>query len=61
MRARVLLYRWYAKVYHFPPDVVDRLPLDVLSWFPLIEEAEQAAQDIQQRQQQRAQERHRGF
>lgn len=62
MPPRLLLYRWYARMYHFSPEVVDRLPLEALTWFPLIEEAEVAAQEIQQRQERRAQERgHRGY
>lgn len=46
----MLTWRWYAKVYGWEPWQVDRLPLEVLTWFPLIEEAEARATEILQRQ-----------
>lgn len=55
MPPQMLTWRWYAKVYGFTPEQVEELPLDVLVWFPVIEEAEASAQETLHRQEMRAQ------
>jgi hypothetical protein len=55
----MLTWRWFARMYHWPPEVVDALPLDVLTWFPVIEDAENAAQEYLQKQENQAQTRGR--
>lgn len=44
MPATLLMERWYAEKYHWPPQVVRELPLDAYEWFPTIDRAAQAAQ-----------------
>lgn len=38
-----MLYRKFAKAYHWTPEMVRRLRLDELYWLPVIEDAESAA------------------
>jgi hypothetical protein len=56
----VMITRWFAKTYGWDVDVVKRQPLEVLLWYPVIEEAEAAATAQLQRQEQRAQGPRRG-
>jgi hypothetical protein len=39
----MMLYRRFAKMHGWPPEVVRKLTLDELYWLPVIEEAESAA------------------
>ncbi len=55
MPPKMLVLRWFAKMYGWDAEVVGRQPLEVLTWFPLIEEAEAAATEQLQKQEQRAQ------
>jgi hypothetical protein len=49
----MLIKRWFAKVYHWSPEQLAKADLDILTWFPLIEEAEQNAIEIEQKRQAR--------
>jgi phage gpG-like protein len=51
MPAEILTKRWFAKVYGWSPEQLEQADLDILTWFPLIEEAEQHAQEVEQKQQ----------
>lgn len=54
MPPRMLTYRFFAKAYHFTRRQVDEeLDLDDLEWLPKIEQADQRAAEIKQRQAQR--------
>ncbi len=53
MPLHVLTWRWFAKVYGWDPTQVERAPLEVQTWFPLIEEAESRATEILTQQEQR--------
>ena len=53
MPSELLTKRWFAKVYHWSPRQLEEADLDILTWFPLIEEAEQHAIEVQQKQQAR--------
>lgn len=50
MPPKMLLLRWFAKVYSWDQEIVGRQDLDTLTWFPLIEEAEAAAMEMIQKQ-----------
>lgn len=51
MPPRMLTYRWFAKMYGFTEeDVNERMSLEALEWFPVIEEAEQRAAEIKEKQ-----------
>lgn len=54
LRPQVLVWRWFAKMYGFTPDQVDQLPLDALTWFPIVEEAAEEAQKRITQQEMRA-------
>jgi hypothetical protein len=45
MSPKLLVWRWFAKTYHWTPDQVEEAPLEVQTWFPLIEEAFHKAQE----------------
>ena len=45
--------RWFYKTYNWTPDDVDRMPLEELSWLPVIERAEAEALEFKQRQAQK--------
>lgn len=45
MDPRMLLWRFFAKNYGWTPDQVEEAPLDVQTWFPLIENAASQAQE----------------
>jgi len=51
MPERVLLWRWYAKVYGWTPDQVDALPIEALEWLPTVEEAAHEAHEFRSKQQ----------
>lgn len=53
MPLHMLTWRWFAKTYGWDPEQVSRLPLEVFTWFPLIEEAEARATEILHKQEQR--------
>jgi hypothetical protein len=42
----ILLERWFARTYGWPPQTVRELPLETLTWFPVIEAAEAEAARI---------------
>lgn len=47
MPGRMPLYYWYSKIKNWPPEVVDRLTLEQLEWFPIAEQAyNEASEDI---------------
>lgn len=48
-----LTFRWFASVYGWTPDQVRELDLEDWTWFPLIEQAEQKAQEIKRRREER--------
>ena len=50
MPGHILTERWFAKTYGWTPDVVRKLPLESLRWFPLIEQADTRAAKIRQDQ-----------
>jgi hypothetical protein len=50
----MLLKRYFAAKYGWTPDQVDNADLDALTWFPLIEEAEQHASEIEQKRESRS-------
>jgi hypothetical protein len=54
MDPMMLVLRWFAAMYNWTPSQVMELDLDLLTWFPLIEQAEQRAQEIKRRQEERA-------
>ena len=47
----MLTKRFFAAKYGWTPEQVDSASLDAIAWFPLIEEAEQHAQEVEQKQQ----------
>jgi len=47
----MLTKRFFAAQYGWTPDQVDAMPLDAYTWFPLIEEAEQHALEVERKQQ----------
>ena len=47
--AELLTKRWFAKVYHWSPEQLEQADLDILTWFPLIEEAEAHAIEVEQK------------
>lgn len=49
----MLLKRFFAAKYGWTPEQVDNASLDALTWFPLIEEAEQHAIEVEQKRQSR--------
>ena len=51
MPAEILTKRWFAKVYGWSPEQLEQADLDILTWFPLIEEAEAHAIEVEQKQQ----------
>lgn len=40
------LYYWFAATYGWPPQVVDEMELDQVSWFPLMKRAHGDASDL---------------
>lgn len=50
MPAETLTKRYFAKVYGFTEEQVDDASLDALTWWPLIEEAEEHAAEVRQKQ-----------
>jgi hypothetical protein len=46
MDPKLLVWRFFAKTYGWTPDQVEEAPLDVQTWFPLIEEAVHEAQEF---------------
>jgi hypothetical protein len=46
MPKQMLIERWFAKTYGWPPSTVRALPLETLHWFPIIETAEARAQQL---------------
>jgi hypothetical protein len=50
LTADMTIYRFYAQNYHWTPDVVDRLSLYQMEWFPIMEEAANDAQEVIQDQ-----------
>lgn len=46
MPGRMWAYHKFAKLYHWPPFVVNRLGNEELYWLPLIAEAENEALDL---------------
>ena len=53
MPPELLTKRWFAKVYGWSPQQLEQADLDILTWFPLIEEAEQHAIEVEQKNQAR--------
>jgi hypothetical protein len=49
MPARVLISRWYAKMYNWTPAQVGELPIEEYDWLPALETAENEAQAAEQR------------
>ena len=49
MPPRMMILRFFAKIYHFTPEQVGRLPLAAYRWFPVIEQAEARAAEVKQR------------
>jgi hypothetical protein len=49
MPSRVLISRWYAKMYHWTPEQVGELPVEEYDWLPALEIAEYEAQAAEQR------------
>jgi hypothetical protein len=41
----MLTYNWFSRVKNWPPEVVDRLSLEQLEWFPVLEEASAEVSD----------------
>lgn len=50
----VLVNWWFARTYGWSPDQVGELDLEYLTWLPLIEQAAAHAQELRQRQEERA-------
>jgi hypothetical protein len=49
MPPRILLTRWFAKMYNWTPAQVDELPVECYDWLPAIETAQYEAQAAEQR------------
>ena len=52
MPKHILTEHWFAKTYGWPPEIVRKLPLDSLHWFPLVAQAETRANKIRHDQHQ---------
>lgn len=50
MPGQMLTYRWFAKEYGWTPAQVDDLPLELMDWFSIIEEASARAASLKQNQ-----------
>jgi hypothetical protein len=46
MPPHMLVWRWFAATYGWPPDVVRALPLEAVAWFPVVEQAAARAEKI---------------
>ncbi len=55
----MLAKRYFAKMYRWTEDQTEDASLDALVWFPLIEQAEDRAMEIKQRQESQQQRRQR--
>jgi hypothetical protein len=53
MPSELLTKRFFAAKYGWTPDQVDDAPLDVLTWFPLIEEGVARAEEQEQKRAER--------
>jgi len=57
MPAMMPTYRFFAKTYNWPPDIVNNLPEEVVEWLPLIEtaanEADERIQEIHEQRNRR--------
>lgn len=53
----IIAKRFFAKTYQFTEEQTEESSLDALIWFPLIEEAEDNAIKVKQRQEQRKSQR----
>jgi hypothetical protein len=49
--------RYFAKVYGFTEEQTDNASLDAITWWPLMEEAEQHAAEVHQKQEEARQRR----
>lgn len=46
MDPQIMIWRWFAKTYHWDVDQVENAPIEVQHWFPLIEDAAHEAHEF---------------
>lgn len=53
MPAETLIYRFFAKTYHYSEQMTDEASVDAVTWWPVIEQAESEAEARKIRDEQR--------